>query len=781
MDKYKKLKISILASSVLSFISFLACFFIPLFTSNEGQVANFTLINCVTLQSEGTIDEIVIFAIYIVLLLISLVWLIFSLQSYFSNYDEKFLRFNNACVILNFSFDVVFFITGIILCLVYNSKFPTENFQTLSYLSFLFGIVPLLLSSILTAIFNSTYDLEEEPVSAKKRFKIEPLIFMILMTISTYITLFLSFLRISVDTQTISQIEINLNTLDLLQNYGSLETGNQLVAFIIIVVYILAAAMFLVSVASYITKTENYRRYIKIGLFTDFILMLVLGISGMYFSIATEVNKDVINSILELYGYTFDFTDYKFDIHSDYLYIAILEFLIIILAFARGIFKDDALEVEGSIEAKTSSNEEDLGNVSSSTGDGSVAKAEKPKDDEFNESINNSGQVQATSSTNSSDALFSTRTLTNFESCEEFTYLENKFKKTINVNNLNQSQNPKILNLKDLVSFIVEYAKNDVKHLSYTNQTIASFISGLGVSRLTILQGMSGTGKTSLPKIVSEALGAKCKIIEVASSWKDRNELIGYYNQFSEKFISTKFINSLYEAALNPDVIYFIVLDEMNLSRIEYYFSDFLSLMENDEDKRVLQLSNSPIFKYVDGVKKDYLKIKEGEFFSIPKNVWFVGTANNDESTFAISDKVYDRANVMNLNKRAKKIRNYSLPNEPYFMEYNSFSKMLDNAKKRINFDAENYEIIKKVEDILKPYNISFGNRILNQIENYVSIYSSCFDNDVVFEAVEDILLSKIVSKLENKVIEDKDVLISEFEELGLFRCVEFLKTLNED
>jgi hypothetical protein len=146
--------------------------------------------------------------------------------------------------------------------------------------------------------------------------------------------------------------------------------------------------------------------------------------------------------------------------------------------------------------------------------------------------------------------------------------------------------------LSDLVKFVVEYARDSRLHLSYREEDIATFVSGLGACRLTILQGMSGTGKTSLPKIFSEAIDGNCDIIEVESSWKDKNELLGYYNEFSRTYTPKKFTQALYKAALNPEIPTFIVLDEMNLSRIEYYFSDFLSLMENEENKREIKLIN---------------------------------------------------------------------------------------------------------------------------------------------------------------------------------------------
>lgn len=293
---------------------------------------------------------------------------------------------------------------------------------------------------------------------------------------------------------------------------------------------------------------------------------------------------------------------------------------------------------------------------------------------------------------------------------------------------------------------------------------------------------MSGTGKTSLPKIFMEALMGNCDIIEVESSWKDKNELIGYYNEFSHMFTPKKFTRALYKASLNKDVINFIVLDEMNLSRIEYYFSDFLSLMEHEEEKRTIQLCNVKLTCDYDGTHHSYTSLINDNILLVSPSIWFIGTANRDESTFEISDKVYDRAATMNFDKRAPKVRDYSSAIAPKYLSYNKFRELLDEAINSSDFDLEKVEYITRVEELLSPYNISFGNRILNQIEKYVKIYDACFPaGDHKAEALEDILLSKVVHKLEFKAIDEKETLVEGFRELGLLKCADFISKLNGD
>jgi len=371
---------------------------------------------------------------------------------------------------------------------------------------------------------------------------------------------------------------------------------------------------------------------------------------------------------------------------------------------------------------------------------------------------------------------------TDIDGCPIFTELDNKksqFDKQLKEKKNTTFEEP---TLKKIVEFIVQYARDSRLHLYYTHEDIATFIAGMGTCNLSILQGMSGTGKTSLPKIVAEALNSCCDIVEVESSWRDKNELLGYYNEFSKIYTPKKFTQALYKAKLNSEVITFIVLDEMNLSRIEYYFSDFLSLMENEPDKREIRLVNVKLSKN-NSDKLGYYGLSEGHTLKIPNNVWFVGTANRDESTYDISDKVYDRANTMNFDKRATKVEYFGTPLDQKYISVETILSLFENAKSSVEFTIDNNKVIEEVEKILEPYNISFGNRIALQIETFVKIYASCFElvEEAKKDALEIILLSKVVRKLELKNIEDKEELAAQFEKLNLFRCSKFIQNLKED
>lgn len=403
------------------------------------------------------------------------------------------------------------------------------------------------------------------------------------------------------------------------------------------------------------------------------------------------------------------------------------------------------------------------------------------------------------------------------------------------------------ISLPQLIQHIKNYAAS--KHLYYTDADIKAFVAGLAASHLAILQGMSGTGKTSLPKIFMEAIMGEVDIVPVESSWRDRNELLGYYNDFSKKYTAKEFTCDLYKANTEAyeDVPYFIVLDEMNLSRVEYYFADFLVVLEDkpanwkiqlvDVDMR--QLPNQITQEVRDALKDDdsergkelrtiveklypadnldseavqnaqggekqkllqYLSEKEfknevgtanlvtgpellqdGKIIPVPQNVWFIGTANKDESTFEITDKVYDRAQVLNFNVRAPK-REYESVSQK-FVSYKHLCRLFAEADKSESFDGEKNELIKSVDDILRSeYHISFGNRILDQINKFVPVYVAASNSNddkkkMTVEALDYQITNKVLRKLEYVDMQSEAIskLYEIFEKNGMPRAKAFV------
>ena len=199
--------------------------------------------------------------------------------------------------------------------------------------------------------------------------------------------------------------------------------------------------------------------------------------------------------------------------------------------------------------------------------------------------------------------------------------------------------------LKSLVESFRSYAASQ-KGLFYSYADVRAFLSSLSCSKTMILQGMSGTGKTSLPVAFGEFLSSPTDVVPVQPTWKERSDVLGYYNEFTGVYSESQLLKSLY-AASGTDAIRLVVLDEANIARVEYYFAEFLSLLELPEGpSRRLPVAPS-------GMEGDPKRM-EGGSIPLPGNVWFILTANNDDSTFSFSDKVYDRASVIDLDSRAE-------------------------------------------------------------------------------------------------------------------------------
>ncbi|MDF2947228.1 MAG: family ATPase [Bacillales bacterium] len=204
--------------------------------------------------------------------------------------------------------------------------------------------------------------------------------------------------------------------------------------------------------------------------------------------------------------------------------------------------------------------------------------------------------------------------------------------------------------------------------LNYSEKDLVNFHISMKVSNLVILQGMSGTGKSRIVQTYAKALGIsknseKLVVIPVRPSWTDDSDLLGYVDTINSIYRAgdSKLADALVSASKeeNRDKLYIILFDEMNLARIEHYFSQFLSVLEMEN--RNLQLYNNSLEGRL------YNSVVYPPNISIHENVMFVGTVNIDESTFHFSDKVLDRSNVISLD----------------VLPFNQLKKLLDESGKR--------------------------------------------------------------------------------------------------
>lgn len=299
------------------------------------------------------------------------------------------------------------------------------------------------------------------------------------------------------------------------------------------------------------------------------------------------------------------------------------------------------------------------------------------------------------------------------------------------------------VSLKELAEkFRLYLAKT--QELYFDIDTVRFFISGFAASHFEILEGLSGTGKSSLPRYFAEFIGANVLFMPVQATWRDKTSIIGFYNEFSKTYTETEFLSALYEANYSPDTLNFYVLDEMNISRVEYYFADLLSVLEYPVADWKLKIMSVP-HDFVPPVKL------ENGFVRIPENSYFVGTANRDDSTFTITDKVYDRAITLEFLKKndaftvSENVEKIHVTASALRGLYAAAEADSANA-----FNAQDKARLDKISGfVYDTFDIAVGNRILNQLEKIVPAFIAC--GGTKEDALDFMLCKKLFSKLEGR------------------------------
>ena len=324
---------------------------------------------------------------------------------------------------------------------------------------------------------------------------------------------------------------------------------------------------------------------------------------------------------------------------------------------------------------------------------------------------------------------------------EEIDAMDTRFPKLTNID-INYS-NYQIKNynntftLEELVELFRNFAASKLR-LYYKTEMIRLFISALASTKLIILQGISGTGKTSLAYAWGKFLKHDSCVASVQPSWRDRTELFGYFNEFTKKFNETEVLKTMYEASYTDDV-FTIILDEMNISRVEYYFAEMLSILEMpNKDEWIVELVSS-------GWDNDPKKIKEGKL-KIAPNIWYIGTINNDDSTFMVTDKVYDRAMPIDINDKGEVFE--PIDTEAQDVNYSYLDKLFTDA---INDNPISEATLNKIEEmdnyVIKHFRIAFGNRIVAHMKKFVPVYVACGGDEV--DGVDYFIARKILRKFE--------------------------------
>lgn len=257
--------------------------------------------------------------------------------------------------------------------------------------------------------------------------------------------------------------------------------------------------------------------------------------------------------------------------------------------------------------------------------------------------------------------------------------------------------------------------------LHFRLEDIQLLIAGLAMSQLHIFQGISGTGKTSLAKAFAKAMGGHCTDIAVQAGWRDRDDLLGHYNAFEKRFYERDCLQGLYRAQTDAykDRCNIILLDEMNLSRPEQYFAEFLSALEkNDPRDRLISLSESQL-------PNAPALLVEGRRIRVPHNVWFVGTANHDETTNEFADKTYDRAHVMTLPRHEAEFEVEPKPKASF-----SYGSLIERFDAAVTQNADEVsELLTELTtgpltSILQDrFDLGWGNRLERQAMRFVPVY----------------------------------------------------------
>lgn len=313
--------------------------------------------------------------------------------------------------------------------------------------------------------------------------------------------------------------------------------------------------------------------------------------------------------------------------------------------------------------------------------------------------------------------------------------------------------------------------------LYYTTHMMRLFISALASTKLVILQGISGTGKTSLAYAWGKFLKHDSCVASVQPSWRDRTELFGYFNEFTKKFNETEVLKEMYIAGYTDDV-YTVILDEMNISRVEYYFAEMLSILEMpNKDEWIVELVPN-------SWKSDPKKLMGGKL-RIPSNMWYIGTINNDDSTFMVTDKVYDRAMPIDINDKGQVFD--PIDTDPLDINYTYLDALFKQAMEEHAVSQDTLDKIETMDNyVIQHFRIAFGNRIVAHMKKFVPVFVGCGGDEI--EGVDYFLARKVLRKFEQlniSYIRDEidpyiEFLNKTFGKGKMKECIEYLLRLKK-
>lgn len=307
--------------------------------------------------------------------------------------------------------------------------------------------------------------------------------------------------------------------------------------------------------------------------------------------------------------------------------------------------------------------------------------------------------------------------------------------------------------------FLKKFKDYTIKHnLCYDMKDLVNFHVSVKTNPLTILAGMSGTGKTQIAKAYGETLGINKQnntllFLPISPSYTEPEDLTGYLNNTTGLYVAseTGLVDFLIHAENNKDKMHMIIFDEMNLSQVEHWFAPFISLLELNPNERYLQLYSNGAICHNNAKYKNSINIGD--------NIIFIGTVNLDETTKDFSDRLLDRANLVTLKKRKfvefmdEKIKSYNMNEiEKYIYSYEDYmSWVKDNevidilSNQELSFLDELHELIQNYDN---QKGVSF--RVLEKIISYINNIPQVDENEIISkrEAFDIAIKQRILTKI---------------------------------
>ena len=341
-------------------------------------------------------------------------------------------------------------------------------------------------------------------------------------------------------------------------------------------------------------------------------------------------------------------------------------------------------------------------------------------------------------------------------------YRDKKSLSEIDGNEQSQSKEGMNLTIESKIDKIKKYIT--AKGFKYRDGIIENLYLSLKSKPFVLLAGTSGTGKTRLAKLFAEAIGAtsengRYKMVPVRPDWSDSSDLLGHID-LNGNFVPGAIYDFVKSAMDNKEKPYFLCLDEMNLARVEYYFSDFLSIIETRDMDSNGNISSEVLYSNK--------ALSESEKLYLPENLYIIGTVNMDETTFPFSRKVLDRANTIEFSYVNLNVDTFESFGETNQLDLdNEFLKskylLLAHCKDELDYVRTRADELQKINEILQKADAHIGYRVRDEIIFYLlnNKESKLIDEN---EAFDNELMQKILPRIQGSSEVIKNMLCNLFE-----------------